>query len=295
MKQFIGSRVLPDLVYHYPKGIQEALGLLKELKGESKVIAGCTDLIPAIRRGAQSFDDGLNMIDVKRIGALCSISKEEDRIKVGAAVRLTEIAHSPIILKYAPVLAEAVDEMASQQIRNIGTVGGNLCTASPAADTAPPLLVLDAQVRIKGIENEKTVPLKDFFLGPGQTLLGPKDILAEIEFPALGPEAKTSRIKLGRRNAFTLSVVSVAITAKIRKGVFDAVRIALGAVAPIPMRAQKAEGYLNGKEVNGQTIEEGAKIAAGEVKPISDVRASAEYRKDMVHVLTKRALTACIE
>ena len=294
MKRFIGSKVLPDLIYHYPKEIQEALSLLKDLKGESKVIAGCTDLIPAIRRGAWSFEDGLNIVDVKRIGALCSISKEKDRIKIGAAVRLAEIADSPVIRKHAPVLAEAVDEMASQQIRNIATVGGNLCTASPAADAAPPLLVLGAQVKIKGIENEKIVPLEKFFVGPGETLLGPKDILAEIEFPALDPEAKTSRIKLGRRNAFTLSVVSVATMATIRKGVFDSVRIALGAVAPIPMRAQKAEAYLNGKEASPQTIEEGAKIAAGEVKPISDVRASAEYRKDMVHVLTKRALTACL-
>lgn len=132
MKQFIGSRVLPDLVYYYPKALQEALRLLKDLKGESKVIAGCTDLIPAIRRGAWSFDDGLNVIDVKRIGALCSITKEEDRIKVGAAVRLTEIAHSPVIRKYAPVLAEAVDEMASQQIRNIATVGGKSLHCFPS-------------------------------------------------------------------------------------------------------------------------------------------------------------------
>lgn len=294
MKNFIGSRVLPDLVYHHPRDMREALGLLNELAGECKIISGCTDLIPAIRRGAWSFDDGLNVVDIKGMKELTSIKKDGDTICIGAATRLSEIVHSPVIREHAPVLADAVNEMASLQVRNSATIGGNICTASPAADTAPPLLVLDAQAKVKSFDKEELVPLNQFFVGPGETVLGSKNILTEIQFPILRPDEKTYRIKLGRRNAFTLSVISVATWVKVKDGVFDGVRIALGAVAPIPMRAKNAEEYLTGKEATAQVIDKGAKVVEGEVKPISDVRANAEYRKDMAYILTKRALMACV-
>ena len=294
MKNFIGSRVLPDLVYHHPRDMREALGLLNEIAGECKIISGCTDLIPAIRRGAWSFDDGLNVVDIKGMKELTSIKKDGDTICIGAATRLSEIVHSPVIREHAPVLADAVNEMASLQVRNSATIGGNICTASPAADTAPPLLVLDAQAKVKSFDKEELVPLNQFFVGPGETVLGSKDILTEIQFPILRPDEKTYRIKLGRRNAFTLSVISVATWVKVKDGVFDSVRIALGAVAPIPMRAKNAEEYLTGKEATAQVIDKGAKVVEGEVKPISDVRANAEYRKDMAYILTKRALMACV-
>ena len=294
MKNFIGSRVLPDLVYHHPRDMREALGLLNEIAGECKIISGCTDLIPAIRRGAWSFDDGLNVVDIKGMKELTSIKKDGDTICIGAATRLSEIVHSPVIREHTPVLADAVNEMASLQVRNSATIGGNICTASPAADTAPPLLVLDAQAKVKSFDKEELVPLNQFFVGPGETVLGSKDILTEIQCPILRPDEKTYRIKLGRRNAFTLSVISVATWVKVKDGVFDSVRIALGAVAPIPMRAKNAEEYLTGKEATAQVIDKGAKVVEGEVKPISDVRANAEYRKDMAYILTKRALMACV-
>lgn len=292
MRNFLGSRALPNFIYHRPTNMEEALWLLKNLKGECKIIAGCTDFIPAIRRGAWSFSDGLNVIDIKGIKELSLIAKEGERIRIGAATKLSEIVRSPTIRKHALVLAEAVREMGSLQVRNFGTVGGNLCTASPAADTAPPFLVLDAKVKVKGIGKEEIVPLTKFFVGPGETILGSREILTEIQFPAMKPDEQHCWIKMGRRNGFTLSVISLATRVKVKDGVFDTVRIALGAVAPTPMRATEAEGYLIGKEKSAHVINEGCKIVAREVKPISDVRASSEYRKDMAYVLTKRALMA---
>ncbi len=295
MRNLVGSRILPKMVYHRPKEIEEMLRLLNEPAGEWKVIAGGTDLIPAIRRGAWSFRDGLNVVDIKRINGLNAITKDGNTIRIGAATRLSEIVRSPVIREHAPLLGDAVSEMASLQVRNSGTIGGNLCTASPAADTAPPLLVLDAKVKVNGIDTEKLVPLTKFFVGPGKTILGPREMLTEIQFSLIQPDEKSCWIKMGRRAAFTLSVISVATWVKVKNSVFESVRIALGAVAPIPMRAAKAEEYLVGKETSVQVIDEGARVAAGEVNPISDVRASAGYRKDMTHILTKRALMSCLK
>jgi len=294
MKNFVGSSALPNLVYHRPTHMKEALSLLNTIKGELKIIAGCTDIIPAIRRGKWSFADGLHMVDIKRIKKLNSVTREGDTIRIGAATRLSDIERSPLIREHAPILADAVSEMASLQVRNTGTIGGNLCTASPAADCAPPLLVLDTKVKVKGIYNEKLVPLAEFFIGPGKTILGPKEILAEIQFSVMNSHGKSCWIKMGRRNGFTFSVVSVATLIKARDGFFDDVRIALGAVSPTPIRALRAEKHLIGKKVNEQIIDEGAKVVQSEVKPISDVKASAEYRIDMSYILTKRAIVSCL-
>ena len=294
MRNFLGSRALPEVVYHRPTNIEEALRLLNEPRGEYRVIGGCTDLIPAIRRGAWSFGDGLSLVDIKGIRELDSVKKDGDTIRIGAATRLSEIARSSVLREHAHILCDAISEMGSLQVRNSGTIGGNLCTASPAADTAPPLLVLDARVKVRGIDKEELVSLEKFFLGPGKTILDPKQILLEIQFPVLKPDEKSYWIKMGRRDAFTLSVISVATWTKITSGVFDAIRIALGAVAPSPMRAFKTEKYLVGREASERTIEEAAKMIASEVKPISDVRASAEYRRDMSCVLTKKAIMSCL-
>ena len=295
MKSYIGSRALPKFVYHHPEDLQEAIRLLNELEGRCKIIAGCSDFIPAIRRGAWSFPDGFNLVDLNGIRELSFVAEEGTRIRVGAATRLSDIIQSPLIQKRAPVLAEAGKEMASMQIRNRATVGGNLCMASPAADAAPPLLVLDAAVRVKGIDREELIPLNKFFVGPGKTVLSSREIVTEVEFPGMNPDERSCWIKMGRRNSFTLSIVSVATWAKIKGDTFSDLRIALGAVAPTPIRAVEAEQYLIGKKTSEEVIRKGAEIAAGEIKPISDVRASAEYRRDMANVLTKRALVSCLK
>jgi carbon-monoxide dehydrogenase medium subunit len=184
--------------------------------------------------------------------------------------------------------------MASPQVRNQGTLGGNLANASPAADTAPPLLTLDARLVLKSLERDRAVPLNQFFSAPGMTILTPDEILAGIQIPIPQNGGKACFLKLGRRNAFTLSVVSAAAWVKVEKKTIGDIRIALGAVAPTPLRALKAEGYLKGKKVSQETIHEGAKLVMDEIQPISDVRASAAYRKDMSYVLTRRAMLSCV-
>jgi len=295
MKNFVGSRALPDLIYHCPKDVESALAMLKNIKGECKIIAGCTDFIPAIRRGAWSFGDGLDVIDIKCVDSMKGVSKEGNTIRIGAATLLSDVVDSDIIRKYVPILSDAVDEMASLQVRNTGTIGGNLCTASPAADTAPPLLVLDAAVNVKGLDRDEVVSLYDFFKGPGKTVLGEKDMLTEILVPVMKLDERARFIKLGRRVAATLSVISVAVWAKVKDNTFEGIRLALGAAAPTPIRATKAEEYLAGKEASADVIDEGAKIAADEINPISDVRASESYRRDMAHVLTRKAISACVK
>lgn len=295
MKNFLGSRAMPDLIYHRPRELAALLDLVENMTGEFKIVAGCTDFIPSVRRGAWRFADGLNVIDIKGVEALRFIREEEGTIVIGAATRLADVITSALIQEKAPVLADAVHHMASPQVRNTATIGGNLCMASPAADTAPPLLVLDAEVTIQRAGGKtETVPLNKFFLGPGTTRIHPREVLTEIRFPAMQPGEATHRLRIGLRTAFVCSIISVATWVKVREGVFEDVRIAMGAVAPTPIRLSAAEGSLKGKNANAETIAECALSASEEIKPITDLRASAEYRQDLANTLTRRALTACL-
>jgi len=295
MRNLLGLRAIPQIEYHRPTELSEALKLLSELKEGYKIIAGGTDLVPAARRGAMPSSGGTHIVDISLIRDLNHIIKDNDMIRIGASTRLSEIGVSTVIKEHAPILADAVSQIGSLQIRNQGTIGGNLCNASPAADASPPLLALDANVNVRGIDKQRLVPLKEFFTGPGETILAPGEILAEIQIPITEPIAGSCFIKLGRRNAFTLSIVSVATLVKMKDGIFDDVRIALGAVAPTPIRASKAEEHLIGEKASEQVIDEGARIVGNEVKPISDVRASEEYRRDMSYILTKRAINLSVQ
>jgi CO/xanthine dehydrogenase FAD-binding subunit len=290
MKPFIGSRSLPDMDYVRPSGLAEALEALHATQGRARLIAGGTDLLPMIRRGAWTVPQGTRVVDIKGLSELQEIMLDGDLLRIGAGVTLTEAADSGLVREHAPILSAAIMDMASWQIRNRGTLGGNLCTASPAADTAPPLLAMDARVRMARAGQDRVLPLKDFFLGPGRTALEPQEILAEILIPVARPGPGWGRMKLGRRSVFTLSVISVAVTARVRDRRFETVRIAFGSVAPTPIRAVGAEKVLEGKEVDGSVMDHAARIASTEISPIDDCRASAAYRRDMAQVLTRRAL-----
>lgn len=295
MRNLLGLRAIPQIEYHRPTELTEALKLLAELKEGYRIIAGGTDLVPAARRGGVSLPNHTHIIDISSIKELGYIVKDDGMIRIGAVTRVSEIGVSTVVKEHVPIVADAASQLGSLQVRNLGTIGGNLCNASPAADTAPPLLVLDAKVNVRGIDGQRLVPVTELFTGPGETILAAGEILAEIQIPITEATAGSCFIKLGRRNAFTLSIVSVATLVKVKDGIFDDVRIALGAVAPTPIRASKAEEYLTGKETSEQVIDEGAKIVAGEVKPISDVRASEEYRRDMSYILTKRAINHSVQ
>lgn len=295
MRNFVGLRAMPRIEYHRPTELEQALELLSEHKEDCKIIAGGTDLIPAARQGRMLLPRHIHIIDISSIKELNYIIKDGALIRIGATARLSEIGMSAVVKEHLPILADAASQMGSLQVRNLGTIGGNLCNASPAADTASPLLVLDARVNVRGIDRQRLVPLKGFFTGPGKTTLAPGEILAEVQIPLTKPAGSSCFIKLGRRNAFTLSIVSVATLVKVKDGIFDDIRIALGSVAPTPFRASKAEEHLIGEKVNEQVIDDGANVVASEVKPISDVRAGAEYRRDMSFVLTKRAISLSVQ
>ena len=295
MRSFVGLMAIPQIDYHRPTELKEALKLVNKLKEGCRIFAGGTALVPAARQGKMSLSRGIHIVDISSIKELDYVVKDGDMIRIGAVTKLSKIAESAVVREHAPILADAASQMGSLQIRNQGTIGGNLCNASPAADTAPPLLALDTMTNLRGVDKQRAVPLTEFFTGPGETILESGEILAEIQIPIMGPTAGACFIKLGRRNAFTLSVISVATLVKIKDGIFDDVKVALGAVAPTPIRALKAERYLTGKKVNEQVIDEGAKITGSEVRPICDVRASAEYRKDMSYIITKRALNLSVQ
>lgn len=294
MKNFIGSRALPELNYHRPRDIDSLLGLIGSLDTPFKVVAGCTDFIPSVRHGNWTFEDGLNLIDIRGVDGLSGIRQEGDRVVIGATTRLSQIVDSPILREKAPVLVEAVDCMASPQVRSTATIGGNLCMASPAADTAPPLLVLDAQVVIRGVDGEESVPLNQFFFGPGTTRLHPREVVTEIRFPAMKANEAAQRTRLGLRTAFVCSIISVAVWLKADGKKISAARVAMGAVAPTPVRLGDVETLLTGKAATADLADEAGRLAAAQITPITDLRASAEYRKAMAHTLTRRLVQACL-
>lgn len=295
MKNFIGSRAMPDLVYHSPKEISDLLTLVDTHGTSARVVAGCTDFIPSIRTGRWCFDQELNLIDISKMPVLNQIEKTDDVLKIGASVSLTRILESPEVKVHCPVLAQAVEQMASLQVRNTATMGGNICMASPAADTVPPLLVSDAWVIIQDAQGEHKVLLTDFFTGPGRSVLTSGQVLTHICIPVKKANEAAWFQKIGTRTAVIISVVSAAVRITISNGVCDTARIALGSVAPTPVRVAAAEQFLEGKPLDDQVIAECARMAARAISPISDLRSSKEYRKDVARTLVKRSILACRE
>jgi CO/xanthine dehydrogenase FAD-binding subunit len=290
---FIGSRAMPELVYHAPETLQDLMGLIETHGPSVKIVAGCTDVIPSIRTGRWRFDPGLHLVDIKKIKPLTQIEAQEDMLKIGAGVTLTGILNSPDVKAFCPVLAGAVVQMASVQVRNTATMGGNLCMASPAADTAPPLLVSDATVTLLDARGETAVPVADFFTGPGRSVLTPGQVMTHICIPKLKDQQAAAFLKIGTRTAVIISVVSAAVRIGMAGGVCGSARIALGSVAPTPVRVTAAEEFLSGKPLDDQVLETCAEMAASAVSPITDLRASAGYRKDVAKTLVKRCLMAC--
>jgi len=278
-------RPLRKFEYFAPGSLSNIVALLQEYGEEAALLAGGTDLLSNIRRLSRSPNI---IVDLNRVPALSFIEIKKDALHIGAATVLNEIKKSPVVQERAPALAEAIGVLASNPIRNRATIGGNLCNASPAADTAPPLLALDASLTLQGPDSERVVPISEFFVGPGQTIRRPDEVVKEVITPF--KRGRSTFLKLGRRKGFTLSIASVAAFGVITDGNFEELRVALGAVAPTPVRCRKVEEALREVAANEENIEKAARLVKDEVSPITDVRASAEYRKEMSYVLTKRAL-----
>lgn len=279
--------------YVQPESIGQVISLLEEYGEGAKILAGGTDLIVQLRtRGVRPEC----LIDVNRIPGLDHIQYDSEEggptLRIGPLATLQAVEESALVREKFTILHESVRQMAVPEIRNMGTVAGNLCRASPAADTAPPLLVLKASVQLAGNGRAAIVPLERFFTGPGQTILK-NEMLTEIRVPELPADTATAFLRV-TRVAVDLAKVNVAVSLDIRQQTCREARIALGSVAPTPMRAPKAEAFLLDRELTKGVIGEAARIAAEEASPIDDLRSTREYRKELVRVLTRRALTLAV-
>ena len=273
--------------YLKPASLGETLDALDQLKDKRvHVLAGGTDLIAFLRAGVKEAD---YLVDLGGTG-LDQVIFDRDQAKIGAMVTFTTLCRHSEIARRLPAVAEAALQVGAVQCRNRATIGGNLCSAVPSLDGAPSLLTLGAKFRIQAKDKKRLVPAEQFFLGPRRTVLQPGEILTGIIIP-LQEDFKASFLRFGRRKALTLSIVNVAAGVTLREGQeITAARITLGAVAPTPIRAYKAERMLEGRKVTPELLAQAAEVAAGETSPISDLRASADYRRRISAVLVRRAL-----
>jgi CO/xanthine dehydrogenase FAD-binding subunit len=283
-------RRLPKFQYLLPKTVEEALRMLNEHKGDSKLLAGGTDLVPALKR--REINVPGYIIDLKAIPGLDAILYDKKSgLKIGPLATISAIAQSKVIVDNFTCLAQSALTMASPQVRNRGTFAGNICNAVPSADSAPSFLAMSASVKIKGLEGERTVPIEQFFTGPRKTVLKEDEMLIEILVPSPSYGSKSAYLKLSPRHSMDLAIVGVAVNGKCENGICKEIKIALGAVAPTPLRAPVSESILQGKQITPEIIKEASFNAITQCSPIDDHRASQEYRCDMVNVMTRRALT----
>jgi len=276
--------------YAAPTSLTEAVKLLAE--NNATLLAGGTDLMLQTQSGLKAFTPLL--LNLRRISELQGISMSNGNIRVGALTTVTDILQDSILLESAHVLPETADCFACDQVRNSATIGGNICNASPAGDLIVPLLLLDADVELAcwadGKVATRSIPLGEFFVGPGKTQIQANEILTATTFTLPERNYVAQFEKFGARPALDISVVSVGIAGVREKGSLRGARVAFGAVAPTPLRGRETETVIEGQACTTEMIEEAGRQAAAEISPISDVRASAWYRKELVRVLTGRVL-----
>jgi len=269
--------------------IEQILALLAEKGDTARIVAGGTDLVLEMRHGMHQ--EIHTLIDTSRVRELAGIELDKKGlIHIGAGVSHNQCLASDVVKQYALPLALACWEIGAPQIRNSGTVVGNLVTASPANDTIVPLIALDAELVILSISGQRTIKLRDFYTGVRKHILKPDELVSEIVFPAMAENQSGTYLKLGLRKAQAISLVSLAAIVTIEKEIISSARIALGAVAPTIIQAEKAESFLVGKELSVENITEAANMAMEAAHPIDDIRSSAAYRQEITRVLTERAL-----
>jgi carbon-monoxide dehydrogenase medium subunit len=274
-----------------PTTIDAAILALAEHNPNVRILNGGTDYLVELKHVAQS--PGV-VVDVSRLQDLRGIEIIDAGLRIGAGTTHTEIMADPLVKEYVPAMIDAAHTVGAVQTRNLGTLGGNLVTCVPSMDSGPTLLALDAKVIILGSKGTRQSSLTDFFIGPRRTSLEPDELLLEIIIPKENLGKAASFIKFGLRKGQALALVNAASALWVEDNKFKDVRIALGAVAPVVMRATKAEALLEGQVISEDLVQEAAKIAVGEAKPIDDFRASKEYRNDLIEVGTRRTLQAAI-
>jgi len=281
---------IPKFEYHAPVTLAGALELLNELD-KAKPIIGGTDLMVSMR---EAVCNPSHIVDLNRIPELNYIKEEEGFIKIGATATHTQVAANPLTASI-PALYDAVSRIGSPQIRNRGTITGNIVNASPAADTACPLIVHDAEIVVQSVDATNIMPIEELFVGPKINCLEPDELVTEIRIPVPPANSCSAYKRIGRRKAFTLSVVSAAVYLQVEDAVCVDAGVAFGSVAMTPLRVPEAEDMLKGKELTEENILEASEAVRDYVTPITDVRGTAEYRQDMCPVLMRRALKTTLE
>ena len=285
------GRPLPAITaYLAPRRLDEALQAMAD--GDATVLCGGTDLAPQTESGMRRYR--AKLLNIRRIAGLGGMAADGDEVRIGAATTISEIRRDAALARIAPVLVEAAEHFASEQIRNAASVGGNICNASPAGDMIPPLLVLGASVELAcwhdGGVKTRRVALERFFVGPGKTVKRAEELLTAIVFARPAADFVARFRKSGPRPALEISTVSVAFGARVTDGRLGEVRVALGSVAPTPLRARHVEAALEGQPLHAATIAAAVARAADDVRPIDDVRASAWYRGHLVRVFLQEVL-----
>ncbi|MCX5917916.1 MAG: xanthine dehydrogenase family protein subunit M [Deltaproteobacteria bacterium] len=286
--------MIPPFEYQSPETLTEACRVLGEWGPRGKIIAGGTDLVISLRKGEARPQI---LIDVTRIPELRRIEEAGGKIGIGAAVTHGEIASSKLIQRYGKVLSDAASWVGSPQIRNLGTIGGNIVNASPAADTISPLMVLEAVGRVVSKKGVTEVPLAELFRGPYQTNLKPDELLAQISFPKLPSGFRGSFVRLARREAMAIARMSVAVMLRMARGEdrIEEIRISAGAVTPTPHRIAEAESVLRGKPPDEETMKKAAQCLSGNMVRWSGVRPSTVYKAPVVEALFRRCLRQALE
>jgi len=281
--------------YVAPTTIDEAIALLKGREA-ARPIAGGTDIVVQMKESRTKFPYPQTVVSLNRVGELQGIDFDASSgLRLGATTGLTEVAASAVVREHYPALAESAGVVGSLQTMNMGTIGGNVCNAAPSADTVPPLLIYDAEAVIVGPNGRRTVALDGFFKGPGQTVLGPDELLAELRLPVPASHTGAVYVRHTPRKQMDIAVVGVGVALTLDGETITRARVALGAVAPTAIRAKAAEAVLAGQPATDEKFARAAEEAAGECSPISDVRGSAEFRRHLVKVWTGRLLAQAAE
>lgn len=284
------TRSIPDFKYFSPKTVAEAVSILTQGNGSTKVLAGGTDLLNLIRVGTIRPEI---VVSINSITDLSYIREDDSGIRIGTLTKISQIQKSDLVKTKCFALYEATQKFASVPVRNMATIGGNICRSSPSADCIPPLMALDSRVKVTGSAGERYVSLGEFFTGPGENILR-QEILTEILIPKQEKLYGTAFEKI-MRNSADLAKVNCAVWLVPEQGKCSDIRIILGAVGPTPIRARHAEQIMGGADITEDIIEQAGNSIIEDICPITDVRSTAEYRAEVSKVLVKRLIKTCVE
>lgn len=278
---------MPDFDYHAPTSVAEACALLAGLGERAKVLAGGTDLLHKMKTGSLAPSA---LISLRKIEGLRNIRYEAGRgVLIGPMATQNEIMESPVLHERYRSVSEAAHQMASNPIRNLGTVGGNIVNAVPSADLPPILIALRAEIELVGVKGARRMPLEDFFTGAAQSVIAPDEVLTEILIPDQ-PTTGSAYLKFGLRRSGALAVVGAAVSLTVQRKIIKDARVVLASSAPTVLRVREAEDFLRGRMTSEEVFAEAGKIASGASRARNSIRGSADYRKHLAGVLTKRAL-----